>query len=166
MEGVGFKLRGDYRLQLIRGGEKILDLKDHNDITNLGLDTILNVMFNAGTQATTWYMGLVNNAGFSALSNSDTMGGHAGWTEYQTYDEAARPEWTAGDASSQQMTNAVEVVFTIGGTATLKGVFITTSQTKGGTTGTLWSTAPFALPVAVQDDDVLKLTYTVTAARA
>lgn len=162
----GLNLRGNYCLQIIRDGKVIAELEGHNDITNAGLGKILDVMFNGATQITAWYMGLVDNAGWTAFANTDTAAAHAGWTEFQTYDETDRPEWTAGNSSSQVTTNSAAVVFTIGGSGALKGIFIGSLSTKGGTTGTLWSTAAFALPVAVQDNDVLNLTYTVTAARA
>jgi hypothetical protein len=45
----------------------------------------------------------------------------------------------------------------------LKGIFVTSSNTKNGTTGTLWSTAAFASTVDVSNGDSLKITYTVNA---
>jgi hypothetical protein len=90
------------------------------------------------------------------------MSSHAGWAESADYDEATRPEWTAGTASGRAITNAVTVDFTINATKTIKGLFITSNNTKSGSTGTLWSTAAFGSTVSVADDDVLKVTYTVS----
>lgn len=133
-----------------------------NGIVDVGLNKILEDMFNGGTQSTTWYIGLVNNSGFSAFANADTMASHAGWTEATDYTETARPEWTAGTASSRSITNASTVDFSINATVTLKGIFIVNDATKSGTAGTLWSTAAFASNVSAVNGDTLKITYTVS----
>lgn len=133
-----------------------------NGIVDVGLNKILEDMFNGGTQSTTWYIGLVNNSGFSAFANADTMASHAGWTESTDYTETARPEWTAGTAASRSITNASTVDFSINATVTLKGIFIVNNATKSGTAGTLWSTAAFASNVSAVNGDTLKITYTVS----
>jgi hypothetical protein len=111
---------------------------------------------------TTWYIGLVENAGFSAFANADTMASHAGWAESSAYTEANRPTWTAGAAASRQITNAATVDFSINASVTIKGLFIASNNTKGGTTGTLWSTAAFGSRVALNNGDTLKVTYTLS----
>lgn len=133
-----------------------------NGIVDVGLNKILEDMFNGGTQSTTWYIGLVNNASFSAFANADTMASHAGWIEATAYTQTARPEWTAGTAASRSITNASTVDFSINATITLKGIFIVNNSTKSGTTGTLWSTAAFASNVSAVNGDTLKITYTVS----
>ena len=67
-------------------------------IVDVGLNHILETEFHSGAQVTTWYIGLVDNAGFSAFANADTMASHAGWAESSAYTEANRPTWTAGAA--------------------------------------------------------------------
>lgn len=133
-----------------------------NGIVDVGLNHILETQFRSGSQITTWYIGLIDNSGFSALAAGDTMGSHAGWSESTAYDEASRPTWSPGAAASRQITNGTTVDFTMDATATIKGIFITSNNTKGGTTGTLWSTAAFGSTVAVADNDVLKVTYTLS----
>lgn len=133
-----------------------------NGIVDVGINYLLDAGFNGGTQVSTWYMGLIDNAAFSALANADTMASHAGWAESAAYDEAARPEWTAGAAGSRAVTNGTTVDFSMSATATIKGIFITTVATKSGTTGTLWSTAAFSSNASVTDGDTLKVTYTVS----
>ena len=147
-----------------RKGELIGKYKFSNGITDAGLNKILDVMFHDATKITPWYIGLIDNAGFTALAVADTMGSHAGWVECVAYDEATRIEWTEGAAAGKVITNASPVDFTISDTKTIYGLFITSDSDKSGTTGTLWSTAALTVPVAVADDDVLSVTYSVTAA--
>lgn len=133
-----------------------------NGIVDVGLNHILETQFNGGTPVTAWYAGLINNSGFSALSNADTMASHAGWAETAAYDEATRPEWTAGTAAARAITNSSTIDFSINATVTIKGIFITSVNTKSGATGILWSTASFASPVSASNGDTLKVTYTVS----
>lgn len=133
-----------------------------NGIVDVGINHLLDVGFDGGTQITTWYTGLVDNSGFSAFSNSDTMASHSGWSESVAYSESNRPEWTAGTPSSRSITNASTVDFSINATVTIKGIFITSDNTKSGTSGTLWSTAAFASNVSAQNGDTLKVTYTLS----
>jgi hypothetical protein len=46
---------------------------------------------------------------------------------------------------------------------TVKGIFITSNNTKSGTSGKLWSTALFSADVPVVNGDQLKITYTLNA---
>jgi hypothetical protein len=147
--GADGKLKGRYRMP--------------NGITNVGKDHALDIVFHAGTQVTTWYIGLIDNSGYTAVAAADTMGSHAGWNEFTTYSESVRQEWTEGAPSSQSITNGTPATFSINGSGTVKGVFITSVSTKSGTTGTLWSTALFASNISVINGDSLKITYTVNA---
>jgi len=156
-------LKGRFRIEHYDANGKLkATYRVPNGIVDVGLNKILEDMFNGGTQSGTWYIGLVNNSGFSAFANGDTMSSHAGWVESTAYTETARPEWTAGTASSRSITNASTVDFSINATVTLKGIFIVDDSTKSGTAGTLWSTAAFASNVAAVNGDTLKITYTVS----
>lgn len=134
-------------------------------VENLVVDTGVNFLLDSGvnsTEAGTLYLGLKNTGSGAA---GDTMASHAGWTENQNYDEAARVTWGVGAASSKQVTNAATADFTISAdTQTIAGVFLTTSNTKGGTTGTLITVADFASSKAADDNDVIQVTYTITGA--
>lgn len=136
-----------------------------NGIVNGGKDKILDDMFNDGTQTanSSWFIGLIDLSGFTALADADTMSSHAGWNEFTSYSEANRVAWGSGAAASQATTNASPATFNISGSGTVKGVFVVTNNTKGGTSGTLWATALFAADVPVSNGDQLKVTYTVSA---
>lgn len=159
------RLSGLYQVELWRKGKLIQKLKGHNDIVDVGLNAILDTMFNGASQTDPWAMGLIDGSGSQTLSNSDTMSSHSGWAELEDYDESFRQSWNPGAASSQSVTNSTQITFTISATVTIHGVFVATNNVKGSTTGTLWATAAFASEVAAVDDDELKVTYTVTAAR-
>jgi hypothetical protein len=161
----GYKLRGEYKLVHKRAGQVIGEQVGHNDITNEGLDQILDIMFNAASQLASWYIGIISNGSYSAVANTDVMNSHAGWIEFVNYDEATRVEWAPDAPSAQSITNSAACTFTFSASGTIQGIFVTSNSTKSGTTGKLWSTALFALPVVVADNDTIDITYTVVAAR-
>lgn len=156
------RTKGIFKIQHIRDGKVLSEQDVENSIVDAGMNSILGVSFHADSQITSWYAGLVNNASFSAFSNSDTMPSHAGWIEATGYSESVRQTWGAGAASARSITNATQMTFSINGTATLQGIFITSISTKSGTTGTLLSTAAFTSTISVQNGDSLKITYTVS----
>jgi hypothetical protein len=155
-------LKGSWHVQLERDGKIILDKVFPNGITNEGKNTILDVMFHGTAATATWYLGLISNTGYSALAAADTMGSHAGWTEFTGYSEGTRQEWTEDAAASQAITNSTPVTFNINAGGTLKGGFLTSGSAKSGTTGILWGTALFNADIPVLNGDVLRVTYTVT----
>lgn len=133
-----------------------------NGITDVGIAYLLDAGFNGGSQDTTHYIGLVDNAGFSAFADADTMSSHAGWSESVAYSEGTRVAWNPDAAATRAVTNSVTVDFTMSGSATIKGIFVSSNSTKSGTTGTLWATAAFSSNASVVASDVLKVTYTVS----
>lgn len=158
-----FQPRGMYLVEHRNKAGKLIGVyRVPNGIVDEGMEMILDTMFFAGSQSSTWYIGLVDNSGFTAFADADTMSSHAGWSESTVYSQATRPQWTVGAASSRQSTNASTVDFSINGSATLKGIFITDNNVKSGTSGNLWSTAAFSSTVSVSSGDTLKITYTVS----
>src|SRR5262245_19022938 len=75
-----------------------------NGIVNGALNDILSVYLAGGTQKTTWYLGLINNSGFSALAAADTISSHDGWSESTDYTESVRQTWTPGAPASGVIT--------------------------------------------------------------
>ena len=140
-----------------------------NLVVNVGKANILSVYLGAGTQTTTWYMGLVDNTGYTAYNAADTMSSHTGWSESVAYSNSTRPTVTfgtatasgggAGSAGTGSIVSTA-VTFTINASATILGAFLTTNNTKSGTTGTLYSAGSFAASRAVIAGDSLLVTYT------
>ncbi len=157
------RLRGQFLIEHRNEAGKLIGVyRVPNGIVDEGLDKILDDMFNAGGQSSLWYIGLVDNAAWSAFADADVMNSHAGWAESTAYAAGTRPQWTVGAAAARQVTNASTVDFAINGTVTMKGIFVVDENTKGGTTGTLWSTAAFSSTINVTSGDTLKVTYTVS----
>lgn len=137
-----------------------------NLVTNAGLDHVLDATLAAGSQITTWYVGLAASTPTPAAG--DTAGSHAGWTENENYDEAVRQTWTAGAVGSQSVDNSGSTAdFTMDTDSdTVGGLFLISDDTKGGSTGTLFSIGAFAGDKNVDDGDTLQCTITYTAADA
>lgn len=136
----------------------------HNLVTNAGLDYALDAALSGGTPITAWYVGLINDA--PTIAAGDTMASHAGWTEFTAYDEATREAWTEAGVSARTVTNAASVAtFTISTNASvIAGAFLTSVNTKSGTTGTLFAAAAFSSDKNADDGDTLEVTYAISAA--
>ena len=157
------KVAGVFHIKQYLHDKLIAEHEIPNTVTNDGKDAMLDIMFNGDTQITTWYIGLVDNASFTAIAATDSHATHAGWIENEDYDEGTRPAWTEGAASSQVTTNAAAVDFTISDTVTIKGLFLSNLSTKGSTSaGTLWCATAFDSAINCVDGTVLSVTYTVT----
>ena len=137
-----------------------------NLVVNVGLQYMAGSALTSTAQITTWYLGLYGAASSNNPAAGDTMSSHAGWTEVTDYSESTRPAATfaaATNANPSVVTNtASKAAFTINGTTTVGGAFLTSNNTKGGTTGTLFSAADFSAPGdrSVVSGDILNVTYT------
>jgi len=140
------------------------DVTKKNLVVTEGLNHVLSSTFDGATQITAWYVGL-KNAG--SVAAGDTMASHAGWTENVDYSQAARPTLTLGTAAAGSIDNtASKSVYSINGTATIAGAFITSDNTKSGTTGTIYGAVDFSSARSVISGDTLEVTVTLTAASA
>jgi hypothetical protein len=144
-----------------RAGRLLNTYKLQNGVTNVGKNYILAAGFQAGPQQPNWYMGLIDAAGFAALAATDTMLSHPGWAAWLNYSEATRQPVLTQAVAAQQVTSAAPHVFTMTGGGTVKGIFIVSDATKGGTAGTLWATALYGVPPIVGIGDIIRNTYTV-----
>ena len=141
-----------------------------NLVVNVGLQYMAGTALTSVTQITTWYVGLYGAGASNTPAAGDTMSSHAGWTENTTYSNATRVTATFATATTGNpsvVTNtASPSVFNINGTTTIGGAFLTSSSTKGGTTGTLFSAADFGSPGdrSVVSGDTLSVTYTFSLA--
>jgi len=159
-----FEPKGRYVVEhLDKDGNVKATYEFPNGIVDEGLNHILETQFGGGSQVGTWYIGLIDNSGFSALDAGDTLSSHSGWSEFTSYTESNRVEWVDDTASSRSKTNANTANFSINATGNVYGIFVSSNNVKStGTTGTLWSTAAFSSVVATANGDTLKVTYTVS----
>lgn len=132
-----------------------------NGITDEGIHYNLDTAFtNNDTAETAWYAGLIDASGFTGVDPSDVMSSHSGWTESTDYSEGTREALSFAAASSRSIT--AEVSFTINATKTINGLFVVTDDTKGGTTGVLWSTALYTTAPDLESGNVLTSNYTLS----
>ena len=141
-----------------------------NLVVNAGLRYMAGTALTSVTQITTWYLGLYGSGATNSPAAGNTMDSHSSWTEVTAYSNANRVTATfatATTASPSVVTNtASPAVFNINGTTTVGGAFLTSDNTKGGTTGTLFSAADFGSPGdrSVVSGDTLSVTYTFSLA--
>lgn len=164
----GFGLDGTFVVECYRKGKLIWTEKIHNVCTAEGIEAMLDIMFHAATQITTWYLEIyeTDTAGADGLTYAVPT-----YTPCTSYDEATRPVFNEAAASSKAITNSANKgVFTISATKTIYGVSLvgggSAPTTKGNTAGggTLFSAGKFSASKACEDDDVLNVTYTLTGA--
>lgn len=135
-----------------------------NIIVDTGLDEILDKFWKGSAYTAAFYIGLTD--GTPTVAAGDTMASHAGWAEVTAYSEANRQDLTLGSVSSQSVDNsASQAAFSIDtNSTTVGGFFITTDNTKGGTSGILIGAVAFTGgDKAVDDGDTLNVTATLTA---
>lgn len=163
----GAKATGKYVVECFdKDGNLKWTAESKNLVVNVGLQYMAGVALTATAQVTTWYVGLYGSGATNSPAAGDTMALHGGWTEVTAYSEANRPTAqfaAATNANPSVVTNTSnKAVFSINGTTVVGGAFLTSDNTKGGSSGTLFSAADFAAPGdrSVVSGDVLNVTYT------
>jgi len=137
-----------------------------NLVVNVGLQDMNTQYFTGSSYTAAWYLGLYGAAASNNPAASDTMSSHAGWTEVTAYSQSTRPTCSFGTASTANPSvisnSGSPATFSINGTTTVGGAFLTSDNTKGGTTGTLFSASDFTSPGdrSVVSGDTLTVTYT------
>lgn len=139
-----------------------------NLVVNVGLNEILDKFWKGSSYTAAHYVGLLDAATSPiSIAAGDTDTVHAGWTEITAYSEGARQTLTLGTVSSQSVDNsASKASFSINGTANIEGAFISTDNTKGGSSpeGTLIAAGQFSGGAkSVSNGDTLNVTVTLTA---
>lgn len=163
MPAAALEVHGHYHGKIIRAGEVIDEFDCPNLCVDEGLNKLLNVMFDAATQVTAWYMGLFEGNYTPVASVTGATIASAA-TETTAYNEATRPAFSPAAASAKSITNSASVgTFTFNATKSIYGTFLISDNTKGGTSGTLFSAAKFAAAKSVVSGDQLLLTYTFNA---
>lgn len=135
-----------------------------NLVVNVGLQHLLDVLFAGSAQVDPWYVGITATAPSPAAG--DTMASHAGWTEFASYDEANRQTFVDVRSSQTVSNTASKAAFTISAdSSTIGGAFITSDNTKSGSSGTLLCCAAFTGgDKAADDGDTLYVEYQFSAA--
>lgn len=134
-----------------------------NLVLTAGKNDLLTNYFKGSSYTAAFFVGLVDNASFSAIVAGDTAASHAGWLDAVPYSNSTRPALTLGTASAGSIDNsASKASFTINATATLNGAFCITNSTKSGTTGVLYSASSFGSTRSVINGDTVNVQITLT----
>ena len=164
---VGVAGGGVFRMQCFdAAGNLKWEAEEQNLVVNVGLKDMNDKYFTGSSYTAAWYIGLYGAAGSNTPAAGDTMASHAGWTEVTDYSQATRPAATfaaATTADPSVITNAGSAAtFSINATVTVGGAFLTSDNTKSGTSGILFSASAFASPGDrnVVSGDTLTVTYT------
>jgi hypothetical protein len=143
--------------------------EESNLVVNVGLQYMAGTALTSTAQITSWYIGLYGAGASNTPAAGDTMASHAGWTEVTPY-SGTRPAATfaaATNANPSVVTNtASPASFAITATQTVGGAFLTSNDTAGGSTGTLFSAADFQSPGdrSVVSGDTLNVSYSFSLA--
>lgn len=136
-----------------------------NLVTTVGKNNALDNHLGATGYTATWFPGLISATGYGAgPAAGDTAASHPGWTESTAYSNATRPAATWAAASGGSKSLSAPVDFNINGPDTIKGCFLISNSTKGGSTGVLYSAGLFSTgdkPVAA--GYTLSVSYTANA---
>lgn len=122
-----------------------------NTVVTVGKNLILDQALAGAAYTATEYMGMISSVGWSAISASDTMTSHAGWTEAGTTNaptfSSSRGLCAWGAASAGTKSLSTNPAFAITGTGIIKGCFLVggSGATNGvmNTGGTLISAGLF-----------------------
>jgi hypothetical protein len=126
------------------------EAEKHNLVVNVGLKDMNEKYFTGSGYTANWYLGLYGSGTTNDPAAGDTMASHAGWTEVTAYSQTTRPQCvfsTATTADPSVISNVGSpATFSINGTTVVGGAFLTSDDTKGGTTGILFSAGDFQAP--------------------
>lgn len=136
-----------------------------NLVVNVGLKDMNDKYFTGSGYTATWFIGLYGAAASNNPVAGDTAASHAGWTEVTAYSQATRPSAVFAAATTADPSvisnSGSPAVYNINGTTTVGGAFLISNNTKGGTTGVLFSAADFQSPGdrSVASGDTINVTY-------
>lgn len=136
-----------------------------NLVVNTGLQDMNNQYFKGSTYTAAWYIGLVEGpAAGNTYAAADTLASHSGWTEDTNYSGGNRATATFGTpttADPSVIDNSGSVaVFSITGTATIAGAFLTKIQANNNNSCLLFSVSNFTRrDRSVISGNTLNVTY-------
>jgi hypothetical protein len=146
-----------------------------NVVTDTGRNHMLGVEFKSVTQVTAWYIGLISSVkganNYATVANTDTQASHSNWGQCNgnnapNYSQTSLRQVTFASAASKAIASSNAAVFSITGSGTVKGAFLTSNPNKsnagvGPTTGTLYSAGLFSAgDKVVSNGDTLNVSYT------
>lgn len=154
----GFK----YDIELVRKNGEVIDFSENNIVPTQGFNLIASLLLalNGVTPTANWYVGLINSIGY--VPAADAILSYVAGIESSAYTTTAnaRKDWDAVYDEDATITNvASKAEFVFPSAATVTGVFLTNTQTRGAHgSGTLLSVAQFSTPREIGAGDTLRIT--------
>lgn len=149
-----------------RGADGTLKWRDEiqNLVTTAGKNDALDKYLAGSAYTAAWYLGLIGSASYTTgPAAGDTAASHGGWVEDQNYSQGTRPAASFAAASGGSKALASAAVFTLNAGTTIKGCFLASVSTKGGTTGIIYSAGLFSGgDKLMQSGDSLNVSYTAS----
>jgi hypothetical protein len=148
-----------YLVEVINKDGAVVDSETVKNLMPVeGINHMLGVTMKQAAQVATWYVGLYEGAYTPQSTDlASTFPGLA--TEATAYDEAARVALVSGPVAGGVVSNTGDrAEFTFNATKSIAGGFISSTSTKGGTTGVLLSAVRFSSPKAVENGFILRIT--------
>lgn len=161
------KIGGVFTYEHIRDGKIIDTWEQPNLIVDEGLNYVLNAGLSSGSKVAGMYVGVYANNYTPIAGNVMSTFPTAGVALEVTTEisNATRPTWSAftgAVTTTKSLTNsAAPAIFTFTASADVNGAFLSSTNTKGGTTGTLVAASKFASTRSMINGDVLSIIYTV-----
>ena len=153
-----------YEVECVRNGEVVWKEEFENLVPTAGLNKYLQFTLVSGLASPAWYVGLKSNGVPDA---GDTMASHGTWTELTSYSQSTRPAFTPGAVAAGSVDNsASKASFSITGSMTVSGAFMSDNNGKGTDSGTLLGVGDFTTGRAVENGDTLNVQVTATMAAA
>lgn len=135
-----------------------------NLVTTAGKNDALDKYLSGSAYTAAWYLGLISSTSYTTgVAVGDTAASHSGWAEDSNYSQGSRPTaaFSAAAAGSKALSSAL--TFSINAATTIKGCFLISNATKGGSTGILYSAGLFTGgDKAVGNGDTLNVSYTAS----
>lgn len=158
-----------YTFQCWEKGKLLWEQSVENLVTTEGLNDILTQYLKGSSYTAAFFVGLIDNAGFSVLAATDIaaqINGTNGWKESSAYSESTRRTLTLGTASGGIIDNTASLAsFTMNANVTIIGAFLATNSGKASTSGKLFGEATIA-PAVLSSGQVLKITVSIQALNA
>lgn len=151
-----------YDVEHWRDGDLLSATKHTNIIPQVGINHIAGLIRGSVAPIANWYLGLFegNYVPVSGTTAGDLPNNAM---EFTGYSEAARPAWTHTYDGVSVIANSVSrATFTITTEKLVYGGFISSSSTKGGTSGVLLSMARFDTADTVRVGDEYRIAAGIT----
>ena len=130
-----------------------------NGTTDEGVTYLAAATFLRAAQRANWYVGLIDNAGFSQLLTTDTHQSHPGFAEYAGVYLGQRVAWAPAAASSRLL-DAPNTVVSITASGSVRGALLASTPTIGTASGqVLYATGADTDALAVEAGGTVIVAY-------